>query len=78
MGYRIVYRPVKTLRPQIRNRSRRAALTGIMFMLLLWMVGSFWEEGSNVLCGIFPPTDECANAIKSLIDWCRKLLNNGW
>ena len=54
MGYRIVYLPVKKLRRQHQNRSRRAALTGIAFVLFLWIISTFWEEGRRVLWEILP------------------------
>lgn len=74
MGYRIVYRPVKKLRQQHRSRARRTALIGVAFLCFMWVVGSFWEEGRAVLCGMFPVADRVMDAMGSLTDWFRKML----
>ncbi len=52
MGYRIEYPPIRKLRGQERQRSREAALTGLVFLLFLALVCSFWPQGKEFLKGL--------------------------
>ncbi len=52
MGYRIVYPAAKKIRGVEKQRSRRAALTGLFVLMFLILVCSVWYDGKRVLQGL--------------------------
>lgn len=62
MGYRIDYQPVRKIRGAEKRRSRRAALTGVFFLLFLFGVQILWQEGGQVLRGLLFPGDAAVTA----------------
>lgn len=49
MGYRIDYQGMKKIRHAEKRRSRRLALTGLMFLMFLCLTHTFWPEGWHCL-----------------------------
>ncbi len=74
MGYRIIYGGVKKVRGTERRTSRRAALTGLFFLIFLILVQSLWPRGAAIVKGFLVPKaasvmvvslEEAASELKS-------------
>ena len=62
MGYRIEYGPVKKVRGMEKRISRKAALTGLCFLLFCILVGVFWPERVETLRNLLIPGDPAVTA----------------
>ena len=57
MSYRIEYQPMKWPGSRERGSLRRAALTGVFFLLYLLLVDAFWPQGRELLRELLIPGD---------------------
>lgn len=62
MGYRIEYPCVKKVCHAEKRRSRRLAMTGILFVLFLGVTQAFWPEGWLYLQEALLPGDNAVTA----------------
>lgn len=72
MAYRIEYKAVRGLQNRNRYRCRRAAITGLLFVLFITEVWFFWPEGKSVLQGILFSGD-VAVTVAALDDFAHQL-----
>lgn len=66
MGYRIDYQPVRRLQNIQQRHPRRAALTGILFLLFLLLVSRIWPEGRRAAQELLFSVDFAAQLINQL------------
>lgn len=57
MGYRIEYQPINPVRHGHIRRTRVGILTGLCFLLFLFLVTSFWPQGRDLLRELLIPGD---------------------
>lgn len=78
MGYRIQYGRTGKLRRVGLRRSGTLALTGLFFLLFLFLTVSFWPEGRSVLQRIVLPGDGAVtvSALETLSAQLRS--GDGW
>lgn len=62
MGYRVEYVTVKKVRGLENRVSRLATLTAIFLLLFLFLAGSLWPEGEEVIKRLFFPGDPAVTA----------------
>ena len=63
MGYKIEYNPVKKVRFFPNRFSRIASLSGLFFLLFLFLTNLLWTEGWIMLQRLFLPDSVCQTAM---------------